>query len=115
AARTTCSIIGSPTSGCNTFGRLDFMRVPWPAVRMTTATRSYGERWGGSAGSVGAAGGNVVDHQTLDGASRPVTGSRSTPQYRLAGQDSNLEQRLQRPLCYRYTTRHRARVPHKCT
>src|SRR5262249_48250759 len=26
---------------------------------------------------------------------------------RLARQDSNLEQRLQRPLCYRYTTRHR--------
>jgi hypothetical protein len=24
-------------TGCSTFGRLDFMRVPWPAARMTTA------------------------------------------------------------------------------
>ena len=29
---------GSPASGCNTFGVADFIRVPAPAAKMTTAT-----------------------------------------------------------------------------
>ena len=34
-ARTWPSI-GIPPTGCSTLGRRDFMRVPWPAARMTT-------------------------------------------------------------------------------
>jgi hypothetical protein len=31
-ASSACPIIGLPATGCNTFGRLDFMRVPCPAA-----------------------------------------------------------------------------------
>ena len=32
-----CAIIGRPASGCRTFGKADFIRVPRPAERMTAA------------------------------------------------------------------------------
>src|SRR5512139_3704013 len=32
----TCLSSGRPATGCRTFGRSDFMRLPWPAARMTT-------------------------------------------------------------------------------
>ena len=36
AARKTCSISGSPAARWRTLGRADFMRVPFPAARITT-------------------------------------------------------------------------------
>ena len=36
AARSTCAAIGSPVTGCNTFGRPDFIRVPLPAASTIT-------------------------------------------------------------------------------
>src|SRR3954465_8244517 len=36
----TCASRGWPASGCSTFGRLECMRLPWPAARMTTLTRA---------------------------------------------------------------------------
>src|SRR5687768_2917292 len=36
AASSTCARMGRPASGCSTLGRSDFMRLPWPAARMTT-------------------------------------------------------------------------------
>ena len=36
AASSTRSIIGRPAIECSTFGRLDFIRVPWPAAKTTT-------------------------------------------------------------------------------
>src|SRR3972149_7651233 len=35
AVASTCAIIGSPATWCNTLGCADFMRVPLPAARMT--------------------------------------------------------------------------------
>src|SRR6267378_626433 len=35
AVLSTCSTIGRPATGCSTLGNRDFMRVPWPAARMT--------------------------------------------------------------------------------
>src|SRR3546814_19909494 len=34
----TCQSIGLPAMGCSTLGRSDFMRVPFPAARITTAS-----------------------------------------------------------------------------
>src|SRR6185369_17044266 len=36
AVSRTWPSIGLPATGCSTLGRRDFMRVPWPAARMTT-------------------------------------------------------------------------------
>src|SRR5215467_5949831 len=36
AVSMTCFSRGRPASGCNTLGSADFMRLPWPAARMTT-------------------------------------------------------------------------------
>src|SRR5271155_547079 len=36
AVRTTCSISVWPPARCSTFARLDFIRVPRPAARITT-------------------------------------------------------------------------------
>ena len=36
---------GRPASGCSTFGRSEFMRLPWPAARMTTESRHQGVPW----------------------------------------------------------------------
>src|SRR4030095_13756414 len=35
AVATTWESNGLPAKGCSTFGRSDFMRLPWPAARMT--------------------------------------------------------------------------------
>src|SRR4051812_18132044 len=32
----TCLRSGRPASGCSTFGKSDFIRLPWPAARITT-------------------------------------------------------------------------------
>src|SRR5579864_2263760 len=45
AARSTCSTIGSPPSGCSTFGRADFIRVPLPAASTTTWSWDGTERF----------------------------------------------------------------------
>ncbi len=37
ALRTTCPTIGMPATGCSTFGRVDFIRVPLPAARTMAA------------------------------------------------------------------------------
>src|SRR3546814_18269194 len=37
AAFSTWRTIGRPATGCSTLGSRDFIRVPWPAARMTTA------------------------------------------------------------------------------
>src|SRR3546814_16591875 len=34
----TCQSIGLPATGCSTLGRSDFMRLPFPAARTTTAS-----------------------------------------------------------------------------
>jgi hypothetical protein len=34
----TWASIGWPANSCSTFGRLDRIRVPWPAARTTTAS-----------------------------------------------------------------------------
>src|SRR5438128_2567056 len=36
AVRRTYSTMGRPAIGCRTLGRRDFIRVPWPAARITT-------------------------------------------------------------------------------
>ena len=38
AASRAWAIIGFPQTGCSTFGKSDFMRVPWPAARRTAVT-----------------------------------------------------------------------------
>src|SRR5580704_14389058 len=45
AARSTCSMIGKPPSGCRTFGREDFIRVPLPAASTTTWREDGTERF----------------------------------------------------------------------
>src|ERR1700742_456539 len=32
----TCFSSGSPANGCRTFGRSEFIRLPWPAAKITT-------------------------------------------------------------------------------
>src|SRR5580692_8674646 len=36
AVRITCCSSGCPANGCSTFGKSEFIRLPWPAARMTT-------------------------------------------------------------------------------
>src|SRR6476646_9604744 len=88
AARSTCSAIGRPATGCNTLGSLERIREPRPAVRMTTAKSPKGA--GGSEESVVWLELKVVHHST-----RPRRSLRDLKHFRrwdgLADQDSNLE------------------------
>src|ERR1700710_1092475 len=45
AVSMTCSSSGRPASGCNTFGKSEFIRLPWPAASMTTERCMKTPKW----------------------------------------------------------------------